>query len=164
MLRSAEFSAQPFDSVWPPVSVWAGEFRLFFVSSPVQLLFVDPRKGNMLGSGTGLVGQEPSQRWGSLFPQNAWESALPAACRPPQTGPPITPGQLLCLFLSTPLFSRANPRSPDREFGIHDGEDRQSNTIFVTAMVWLVYNSRHDPTALKPLRENRPQHATVIHL
>ena len=39
--------------------------------------------------GTGLVGQEPSQRWGSLFPLNAWESALPAACRPPQTGPPI---------------------------------------------------------------------------
>jgi hypothetical protein len=53
---------------------------------------------------TGLVGQEPSQRWGSLFPQNAWESALPAACRPPQTGPPITPGPVLCLFLSTPLL------------------------------------------------------------
>ena len=47
---------------------------------------------------TGLVRQEPSQRWGSLFPLNAWESALPAACRPPQTGPPITTGQMLPLF------------------------------------------------------------------
>ena len=53
---------------------------------------------------TGLVGQEPSQRWGSLFPLNAWESALPAACRPPQTGPLIMPGPVLPLFLSTPLL------------------------------------------------------------
>ena len=30
LLRSAEFSAQPFDIVWPPVPVWAGEFRSFF--------------------------------------------------------------------------------------------------------------------------------------
>jgi hypothetical protein len=45
-----------------------------------------------------------SQRWGGLFPQNAWESALPAACRPPQTGPLIMTGLGLCLFLSTPLL------------------------------------------------------------
>ena len=50
----------------------------------------------------GWLGTAPG--WGSLFPQNAWESALPAACRPPQTGPPIITGQLLCLFLSTPLL------------------------------------------------------------
>jgi hypothetical protein len=53
---------------------------------------------------TGFIRQEPSQRWGSLFPLNAWESALPAACRPPQTGPLIMPGPVLCLFLSTPLL------------------------------------------------------------
>jgi len=35
---------------------------------------------------------------------NAWESALPAACRPPQTGPLFSPGEVLCLFLSTPLL------------------------------------------------------------
>ena len=29
-LRSAEFSAQPFDIVCPPVSLWAGEFSSFF--------------------------------------------------------------------------------------------------------------------------------------
>ena len=53
-------------------------------------------------STTGLVRQEPSQRWGSLFPLNAWESAFPAACRPPQTGPPITTGQLLPLLIKHP--------------------------------------------------------------
>ena len=37
------------------------------------------------GAATGLVGlaTEPPHGWGSLFPLNAWESALPAACRPP---------------------------------------------------------------------------------
>ena len=98
----------------------------------------------------------------------AWESALPVPypppADPPQTGPLIMTGLVLCLFLKAPLFCRANLRSADREFGTNDGEDRQRTRRFVTAMVWLVYNSRHDPTALKPLRENRPQHATVIHL
>ena len=44
-------------------------------------------------------------RWGSLFSLNAWESALPAARRPPQTGPLIKTGGVLPLFLSTPVSS-----------------------------------------------------------
>jgi hypothetical protein len=88
----------------------------------------------------------------------------PPADPPRQALPSLNwPGAPSFLF-KAPLFSRANPRSPDREFGTNDGEDRGITGRFVTAVVWLVYNSRHDPTALKPLRENRPQHATVIHL
>jgi hypothetical protein len=49
------------------------------------------------------------------------------------------------------LVCRAYPsRSVDYEYGTNDGEDRGSTPRFVTAVVWLVYNSRHDPTALKP--------------
>jgi hypothetical protein len=62
------------------------------------------------------------------------------------------PGPVLPLFLSTPLL-QSKSRSADREFGTNDGEDRGRTGRFVTAVVWLVYNSRHDPTALKPLRE-----------
>jgi len=60
------------------------------------------------------LGYEPPQRWGSLFPQNGWESALPAACRPPQTGPPITTGLLLHLCLSTPLLQSKSKISRSR--------------------------------------------------
>ena len=49
------------------------------------------------------------------------------------------------------LVCRAYPsRSVDYEFGTNDGEDRGSSPRCVTAVVWLVYNSRHNPTALKP--------------
>jgi hypothetical protein len=75
--------------------------------------------------------------------------------------PPDRARRVLCLFLSTPVLQSKSKIAPDHEFGTNDGEDRQSTEIFVTAVVWLVYNSRHDLTALKYLRENRPQHATV---
>jgi hypothetical protein len=68
-----------------------------------------------LSAVTGLVGFETAQRWGSLFPQNAWESALPAACRAPQTRQQalssVVPRLALLLFLSTPLFSTARHRT-----------------------------------------------------
>jgi hypothetical protein len=70
----------------------------------------------------GWLGTAP-RVWGSLFPQNAWESALPAACRPPQTGPPHTTGPMLCLFLSTPLL-QSKSKISDHEFGTNDGEER----------------------------------------
>ena len=51
------------------------------------------------------VNKSTTARWGSLFSLNAWESALPAARRPPQTGPLIKTGGVLPLFLSTPVSS-----------------------------------------------------------
>ena len=51
-----------------------------------------------------LAKNPASQRWGGLFPQNAWESALPAACRPPQTGPLFTTGLVSLFFKHPPLL------------------------------------------------------------
>ena len=59
-----------------------------------------------------LAKNPASQRWGGLFPQNAWESALPAACRPPQTGPLFTTG-LVSLFFK-------HPSSPEQIQDLHE--------------------------------------------
>ena len=111
----------------------------------LQRLF-EERKG---GTGFLRLPRNPASG-GAVFSRRtpAWESALPVPypppADPPQTGPLIMTGLVLCLFLKAPLFCRANLRSADREFGTNDGEDRQRTRRFVTAMVWLVYNRTRD--------------------
>jgi hypothetical protein len=85
---------------------------------------------------------------------NAWESALPTACRPPPDRPShLSPGGVLPIFFKHPCLHVLQSKSKicrSRVRHANEGEDRGSTPIFVTAVVWLVYNSRHESTALKP--------------
>ena len=68
-----------------------------------------------------------------------------------------------CRFFTLALrLSRSKFRIQISEYGKTEPEGRQRTSRIVTAVSMLVCHSRHDPTALIPQCQNRPQHATLI--